>query len=228
MIGKTWYSSEGSKAREFWTILHLPYTLMALSFLAIGFGIGGVRDWNAFLLTAAAYFLGLGIAAHCFDQIEGMGSRYVKILTDGDLIITGAVALVGAVAIGTYLIASRGLSHLLWIIPLQVFFVFSYPLAKWFKGAFHTDFWFAVSFGVIPVLAGSYINSSSFDNPIPLALWAAVTFLVALIEITLSRYVRQMRKEQVDTRFRVKPELALQLLCFLSYTLAIVVVVVNL
>ncbi len=222
---KTWYSLEGSKVREFWTILHLPYTLMALSFLAIGFGINGVHDWTALLMTAAAYFLGLGIAAHCFDQLEGMGSRYVKFLEDGDLITIGSAAFIGAVAIGVSLIVLRGAVHLLWIIPLQSFFVFAYPLAKWFKGAFHTDFWFAVSFGAIPVLAGSYIDSVSFTSPVLIALWAAAAFLVALIEITLSRYVRQMRKEESATKFRAKPEHALQLLCLLSYALAIAVIV---
>ncbi len=221
---KTWYSAEGSKLAELWTILHLPYTFMSLSFLAIGFGISGVQRWDVFAWIMVAYFLGLGIAAHAFDQLPGQGSSYVKYLSPVELMQLGIGAVVGAVLIGIYWMVKLNAWHLLWIIPLQTFFVVAYPYAKFAKGFFHNDFSFAVSFGLIPVMAGYYINTLTLYNKfIP---WAIVAFMISMIEITLSRYVRKWRKNVyllAEPSVIEKPEKALKLLCMLSYYLALIV-----
>ena len=222
-IKKTWYSVEGSKLAEFWTILHLPYSAMCLSFLAIGFGISGVQRWDVFAWIMLAYFFGLGIAAHAFDQLPGMGSNYVKYLTPRDLMALGVAAVSAAVMIGIFWMVKLAAWHLSWIIMLQTFFVFSYPLSKTLKGFFHTDFWFAISFGFVPVMAGYYINTLTFNTEfIP---WAIVAAIISMIEILLSRYVRKWRKNVYllqEPSVIEKPELALKLLCFLSYFLAII------
>lgn len=220
---KTWYSAEGSKLAEFWTILHLPYTAMSLSFLAIGFGIAGVHRWDVFAWIMVAYFLGLGIAAHAFDQLPGQGSSYVKYLTPWELMALGVAAVSAAVMIGIFWMVKLAAWHLSWIIVLQTFFVFSYPLSKTLKGFFHTDFWFAVSFGFVPVMAGYYINTLTL-NPEFLP-WAVVAALISGIEITLSRYVRKWRHNVYllqEPSVIDKPELALKLLCGLSYYLAMI------
>lgn len=221
---QTWYAAEGSKLAEFWTILHLPYTAMSLSFLAIGFGIAGVQRWDVFAWIMIAYFLGLGIAAHAFDQLPGQGSSYVKYLTPWELMAIGVAAVSAAVMIGVIWMVKLAAWHLGWIIVLQTFFVFSYPLSKTLKGFFHTDFWFAVSFGFIPVMAGYYINTLTLNSEfIPLAV---VAFMISMIEITLSRYVRKWRKNVYllqEPSVIDKPEKALKLLCMMSYYLALIV-----
>lgn len=219
----TWYSAEGSKLAELWTILHLPYTFMSLSFLAIGFGIAGVQRWDVFAWIMIAYFLGLGIAAHAFDQLPGQGSNYVKYLTPRELRSLGVAAVTAAVMIGIIWMVKLAAWHLLWIIPLQTFFVIAYPYAKFAKGFFHDDFFFAVSFGFVPVMAGYYINTLTL-NPefIP---WAVVAALISGIEITLSRYVRKWRKNVYllqEPSVIDRPEMALKLLCLLSYLLALI------
>lgn len=225
---KTWYYAEGSKKAELWTILHIPYTFMALSFLAIGFAISKPVNYTVLAGASIAYFLGLGIAAHALDQLPGMGSSYVKYLTEKELLSLGIIALIIALGIGTYFIITWQAWHMIWLMPLQGFFAVAYPVAKLFKGFFHTDFWFAVGFGAMPVAVGFYANNLSFS-------WLILPFgvlclLIALIEITLSRYVRKRRKEvskgaysRSDNEFIAKPEKALKLLCLLSYTLAITV-----
>ena len=222
-IKKTWYSAEGSKLAEFWTILHLPYTAMSLSFLAVGFGIAGVQRWDVFAWIMVAYFLGLGIAAHAFDQLPGQGSNYIKHLTPWELRSLGVAAVSAAVMIGITWMVKLGAVHLLWIIPLQTFFVMAYPYAKFAKGFFHNDVFFAFSFGFVPVMAGYYINTLTL-NPefIP---WAMVATLISGIEITLSRYVRKWRKNVYilqEPSVIDKPEKALKLLCLLSYLLAVI------
>lgn len=216
---KTWYASEGSKLSEFFTILHLPYTAMCLSFLTVGFAISGIKNWYLYSWTIVAYFNGLGIAAHCFDQLKGMGSSYVKHITQEELKIIGTTALVVSIIIGIVFITKYSLYHLVWLMPLQVFFALSYPIAKLFKGKFHNDFWFAISFGAIPVIIGNYINTSSFSSIA--GLWALFCFVISYIEITLSRYARNLRKENKYDMLE-KPEKALKLLCILSYMLAFI------
>ncbi|MFH0904258.1 MAG: hypothetical protein V1854_03610 [Methanobacteriota archaeon] len=220
---QTWYAAEGSKLAEFWTILHLPYTAMSLSFLAVGFGIAGVQRWDVFALVMVAYFLGLGIAAHAFDQLPGQGSSYVKYLTPRELRSMGVAAVSAAVMIGVLLMVKLAAWHLLWIIPLQTFFVVAYPYAKFAKGFFHNDIWFAVSFGYIPVMAGYYINTLTL-NP-EFVPWAAVAAIISMIEILLSRYVRKWRHNVYllqEPSVIEKPEMALKFLCLLSYLLALI------
>lgn len=222
-MSQTWYQAEGSKLAEMWTILHLPYTLMNLSFLAIGFGIAGIQRWDVFGWILLAYFLGLGIAAHSFDQLPGMGSNYIKHLTPKELWALGLSALCAAIIIEAYWMIELGTWHLLWLIPLQTFFVWAYPNSKFMKGFFHDDGWFAVSFGSITVMVGFYINTSSF-NPMFIP-WAVLAFIISLIEITLSRYVRTVRKNTPYAYlYLIKPELALKLLCLMSYCLALSVI----
>lgn len=234
---KTWYQLEGSKWADIWTILHLPYTAMNLSFLATGFGIVGVNRWDVFAWIVIAYFLGLGVAAHSFDQLPGMGSSYVKYLSRRELLLLGLAAVTAAVLIGIYWMIKLTAWHLLWMIPLQTFFVWAYPDSRFMGGFFHNDFWFAVSFGFIPVMVGFYMNTLMLNNTF--LTWAVLAASISGVEITLSRYVRAIRKnyaedgygkgsgysEAVSLRYAEyhihKPEIALKLLCLASYFLAI-------
>ncbi len=227
---QNFYQLEGSKLKEFITILHLPYTLMCLSFLTIGFSIGGIRNFNVYSLTILAYFFGLGIAAHSFDQLRGMGSRYVKILGDDNLIVIGVLSLYASILIGFSLMIDLNAWYLLILIPLQAFFVFSYPMKTLFKGFFHSNFWFAVSFGFLPVVIGNYVNTLSFS--FLAIIWGIVALIISEIEINLSRYVRKLRKvhslscysEEPYNEIIERPERALKLLCLMTYFLAAILV----
>lgn len=219
-IGKTWYFRSGSKKAELWTILHLPYTLMCLAFVVVGFAIQKPVDYETLLTIAVAYFLGLGIGAHALDQLPGMGSSYVKHLTQRELLAMGIGSLLITTGIGVYLILERQMWHFLWLVPLQTFFAVAYPMSKLFRGFFHNDFWFSIGFGFMPVVVGYYANTLSFSPAVlPFALLCA---LISAIEITLSRTARRLRKmgapDTEETLFKV--ERALKLLCLTSYVLA--------
>lgn len=82
---------------------------MSLSFLAIRFGIAGIHRWDVFAWIIVAYFLGLGIAAHSFDQLPGMGSSYVKYLMPKELLLLGLAASI-ADLIGIYWMLGMGIS----------------------------------------------------------------------------------------------------------------------
>ena len=57
--------------RDYVTLLHLPYTLWHLSYVVIGGCLAANPDGGRLALTVLAFFLGLGIAAHALDELNG-------------------------------------------------------------------------------------------------------------------------------------------------------------
>jgi len=81
---------------------------------------------------------------------------------------------------------------LLWVVAvLEGFFVFAYNL-EWFGGKFHKDFWFAFSWGFLPVLAG-YIMQTNEVTPGVLAIAVAMG-LFSLVEIKASRPYKGLKR----------------------------------
>ena len=89
---------------------------------------------------------------------------------------------------------------LLWPIGLlEFFFLFAYNL-ECFYGRFHSDGWFAFSWGVLPLFAGYVLQTNRFSLILlPMAL---ATGLFSLVEITASRpykaIKRSVEKSQSD------------------------------
>jgi len=218
-----------NKLNEFISLLHLPYTLMAISFVVIGAAITNQLNIEITLKMILAYFLGLGIAAHTLDQLPGMGTIYTKKLTTRDLCFLAGFSLISSIFIGIYAIFAFNLPGLIILIPLQVFFAIAYPMAKLFNGYFHTDFWFAISFGFLPVFIGSYANG--ITNIFVTLIFAFLCFLIAYMQILLSRYVRKIRKFYDNDAFITygeKPEQSLKILCVFSYALCLAIFILTL
>jgi hypothetical protein len=172
-------------------MLHLPYTLMVLSFVALGAALAPTIDGVLLAGTVLAYFLGLGLGAHLLDQVPGMGSRYVRHWSSRALWTGGLASLGGAVAIGVAgAVWYVGPALLPWV-AVQTVCALGYPLARWFGGAFHRDSVFALSWGGLPFLT-SYFAQSRTISGVSLVI-AAILALVALAEIRLSRASRQAR-----------------------------------
>jgi hypothetical protein len=93
------------------------------------------------------------------------------------------LSLTIAYAIGIYYMVFY--TPLLWLIAIpEGFFVLAYNL-EWFEGRFHTDTWFAISWGALPVLAGYILQTNRISTPAVLV--ATSMGLLSLIEITASR-----------------------------------------
>ena len=234
---RTFYFVEPkSKLRELYNILHIPFTLMCLSFVAAGVLLYKPVDPVILAGSLIAYFFGLGIGAHALDQTSEIGSRYVTHLTKKELLFLTAVSLAIAIALGIYATLKYHLTYLPVFIALEGLFAVGYPKGEWFGGKLHNDISFSISFGFLPVLCGYYVASHHLSlQSIVLALIASVA---SHIEITISRYVRKIRKElrsgfltlgstkiSVDnvefvySKFVERPERALKLVCILSYLL---------
>src|SRR4051812_25096281 len=141
--------------RDVVTVLHPPYTAWHLSYVALG--AAGAPQLHPVRLWAAlgAFFLAVGVAAHALDERQGHPLR--TRLDDRTLAIAAGVALAGAVGIGVV-----GVFVVSWtllpFIAAGAFAVLAYNL-ELFGGRFHTDFWFAASWGAFPAVTGFWSNA---------------------------------------------------------------------
>ncbi|HUJ89688.1 MAG TPA: hypothetical protein VLX12_05780 [Syntrophorhabdales bacterium] len=180
-----------AKFRSFVGLLFLPYTGMVLSFSVIGSMMATTVYWDRVIAIVIIFFFGLGIGAHALDAL---GSKEVKpwgaIFTPFQLWLLAITSLVVAYAIAIFYMIRY--VPLLWSMALcEGFFVFSYNL-EWFQGRFHTDAWFAFSWGFLPVLSGYIIQTNSISVA-ALVLAASMAFF-SLIEIKASRPYRALKR----------------------------------
>ncbi len=193
-----WYATSGGKVRELYTIMHLPYTSMVLSYVLIGAALSPVIHSERVVLALLAYFLGLGLSAHALNELHAR--HWGKALSKFELEILFAAPLVGALLIGAYgiyliydptsgaLVAPMGL---LAFIVVETFFVFAYNLDL-FNGRFHSDLSFAFSWGALPVMVSFFANSLTIT---PAAiLISSASAATAGIEINLSRWCKDFRR----------------------------------
>ncbi len=180
-----------TKFRSFIGLLFLPYTGMVLSFSVIGSMLGNPVYWERVLAIVAIYFFGLGIAAHALDALGSKGMKpWGTVFTWVQLWVMAIVSLVLAYSIAIYYVI-RYVPLLLSMALCEGFFVFAYNL-EWFQGRFHTDKWFAFSWGFLPVLAG-YIMQTNRVSAEALAVGVSMAFF-SLVEIKASRPYRDLRR----------------------------------
>ncbi|MBP1753176.1 MAG: hypothetical protein H6Q57_2012 [Geobacteraceae bacterium] len=186
------------KFRTFIGLLFLPYTCMVLSFTLIGSLLAGQIFYDRLLAIVIIYFLGLGVAAHALDALGSKGIKpWGTIFSKTALWLMALLALIIAYGIGCFYMIRY--VPLLWIIAiLEGFFVFAYNL-EWFGGMFHTDKWFAFSWGVLPVLAG-YIMQTNRVSLSALVLSASMG-LFSFLEIKVSRPYKELKRRLPELSF---------------------------
>lgn len=192
-VRPTWYAGRDTWYGEAWTMLHLPYTAMVLSFVVAGAAVSPRISWTVLGVTLLAYFLALGIGAHFLDQLPGMGSHYVRHWPTWTLALVGFGGVGAGVVlgvVGAFLVL--GPTFLLFVF-VQTIGVLGYPLAPLFHGVLHRDSVFAISWGCLPFLTSYYAQSGQVVSAVSVAL-AAVFAAIALAEIRVSRSSRQLRR----------------------------------
>ena len=107
--------------RDYVTLLHLPYTLWHLSYVAIGAALAPELEANRLLWGLAAFLLALGIGAHALDELHGrpLGTEIPSLV----LVWLAAVSLAAAVAIGI----GAALAWTLWLLPFVAAGAFLVP-----------------------------------------------------------------------------------------------------
>jgi hypothetical protein len=172
-------------------LLFLPYTGMVLAFTLIGSMLAESIHWDRVAAILAIYFLALGIGAHALDALGSRGPKpWGAAFSTRQLWLLAAASVGLAYAIGIYYIV-RHAPLLSWIAVLEGFFLLAYNL-EWFGGRFHTDGWFGVSWGCLPVLAGYVLQTNSVS--LPALLIAAAMALLSLVEIKASRPYKDLKR----------------------------------
>ncbi|MCI3951560.1 MAG: hypothetical protein K0R53_1057 [Burkholderiales bacterium] len=181
--------------RTFVGLLFLPYTGMVLSYVVIGSMLAQTIHWDRVGALVAIYFLALGIGAHALDAVGSSGPKpWGQVFSRAQLWALAIVAIVAAYAMAIYYMVLY--VPLLWLIAIpEGFFVFAYNL-EWFKGRFHTDAWFAFSWGALPVLAGYVLQTNSVSAAALIV--AASMGLLSLVEIKASRPYKEMKRSGAD------------------------------
>jgi hypothetical protein len=186
-----------AKFRSFVGLLFLPYTGMVLSFSVIGSTLSSPVYWERVIAIVVIYFFGLGIAAHALDAVGSKGTKpWGAVFTRLQLWVMAAISLGLAYFIAIYYII-RYIPLLSSMAICEGFFVLAYNL-EWFQGRFHTDRWFAFSWGFLPVLAG-YIMQTNRISIEALVLAVSMAFF-SLVEIKASRPYRDLKRRSNTLR----------------------------
>jgi hypothetical protein len=174
--------------RDFWALLHPPYTAWHLSYVLIGAGLAPTVSVARLVATVLAFFLAVGVAAHALDELRGRPLQTE--LPAGVLWAAALIGLVGAVALGIAGLFVVG-PWLLPFIALGVFFVFAYNL-ELLRGKVHGDFWFALSWGAFPVLTAYFAQTGRISVAALAA--AAAGYALSYAQRMLSTPARLLRR----------------------------------
>src|SRR5947199_8308652 len=94
------YALSSGGWRDLVTLLHPPYTLWHLSYVALGAAIAPVFRLRWLVESLAAFFLAMGVAAHALDELRGRPLR--TRIPSGVLVALAVIGLTGAAALGVH------------------------------------------------------------------------------------------------------------------------------
>lgn len=182
------YAAGAGGWRDWWTVLHPPYTAWHLSYVVLGAALAPHTDVVRLVATLIAFFCAVGVAAHALDEVHGHPLR--TRISDTTLGIVAGVALAVAVALGLAGLDRVGLGLLVFIVVGPVLVV-GYNL-ELFGGRLHSDVAFAAAWGAFPLLTGYYAQAERLDL---VALFgAAAAFGSSYAQRKLSTPARLVRR----------------------------------
>jgi hypothetical protein len=198
--------------RDYVTLLHPPYTLWHLSYVAAGAAVAPRFHLDRMLWGIAAFFLAMGVAAHALDELKGRPLR--TRIPSRVLVALAVLGLTGAVAVGIGAAAAWGW-WLLAFVAAGAVVVPAYSLEL----AFHTDLGFALSWGAFPALTGYFVEAQTLRLE-ALAV-AGYALLLSLVQRALSTPVRAARRRDGTVAGTEALERALRLLTWAAVALAL-------
>lgn len=183
------YAARPGRARDWWTLLHPPYTAWHLSYVVIGACLAAHVSTGRLLATLLGFFLAVGVAAHAYDELQGRPLR-TRI---------PRVALVAACTGGLGGAVTLGILGVLRVGPVLIPFVVVGPAlviaynAELFGGVVHTDLGFALCWGAFPVLTAYVAQAGTCSASAVLAAGGATA--LSLAQRRLSTPARRLRRQ---------------------------------
>src|SRR6266566_1399373 len=183
------YALRPGGLRDYWTLLHPPYTLWHLSYVLLGAALAPMPDPRIVAGALVAFFLAVGIAAHSFDELQGrpLGTR----IPSWVLVALGSLGLISAVALGVIAAAQLGPWFLV-LVAAGAALVISYGLEV---PIVHSDVGFALAWGGFPVVVSAAANGAP---PVATVVAAVGASLLSLAQRRLSTPVRRVRRKAAD------------------------------
>lgn len=182
------YALRGGGWRDWWSLLHPPYTVWHLSYVAVGAATAPVMHLDRLGKAVLAFFLAMGIGAHALDELNGRPLR--TRIPARALVAAAAISIGAAVALGAanlHIVGPVGIPF----IAFGAFIVLAYNL-EWFGGRFHSDLWFALAWGSFPALVGHWAVAGRFHWFSLLAI--AACGWISAAQRALSTPVRALRR----------------------------------
>lgn len=174
--------------RDLITLLHPPYTVWHLSYVALGAAAAPKIYPGRLAATLGAFALAVGVSAHALDELHGRPLHTT--ISRSTLIALAAIGLAGAVAIG--IVGALTVSPLLIpLIALGGLLVPAYNL-ELAGGRFHNDLWFALAWGGFPAFTGYFAQTLSVA-PAGVLVTAGCC-LLSVAQRRLSTPVRELRR----------------------------------
>ena len=189
-------------------ILFLPYTSIVTCFAAWG-SLSGSFELERLVAICVVYFLSVGVAAHCLDAVGGKTKPWGN-LPKRKLWIISMIALGVAFTLGLYYAFLD--SPLL--IPIGIaegFFLFAYNL-ELFGGKFHNNISTVISWGILPVFAGSAIQTNSISAET--LVLSTISALVTYVLIINSRKYKELKRSFGNVSLIHKKEIILKIITF--------------
>jgi hypothetical protein len=183
-----YYAARPGGWRDWWTLLHPPYTAWHLSYVVIGACLAPVVDTTRLLATVLAFFLAVGLAAHALDELHGRPLRTE--IPGRVLVATVVVGLAGALALGIAGVGQAGWALVPFLV-LGPLLVVGYNF-ELLGGAVHNDVGFAASWGAFPVLTAYVAQTGTLAlSPVIAAMGA---FALSAAQRALSTPARLLRR----------------------------------
>ena len=184
--------------RDYVTLLHPPYTLWHLSYVAIGAALAPQWRPGVLALALLAFFLGMGIAAHALDELHGhpLATR----ISARTLVALAATSLAVAAGIGIA-VALRTNLWLLAFVGVGTFIAVAYNL-ELFGSRLHGDPWFSLAWGAFPVLTAYFAAAETIR--IEAVFAAAFAALLSHAQRRLSTPVRLVRRRTRSVTGRIE------------------------
>lgn len=191
------YAARPGRWRDWWTLLHPPYTAWHLAYVVIGACLASTVNLTRLIATLLAFFCAVGLAAHALDELHGrpLGTR----IPGAALVAVTVVGLAGAMALGV-----AGLSRVGWpLVPFLVIgplLVLAYNL-ELFGGLIHSDAGFALAWGSFPVLVAYVAQTGRLVVSAVVA--AAAAFAISAAQRRLSSPARLIRRRAIAVEGRI-------------------------
>ena len=183
-----YYAARSDGWRDWWTLLHPPYTAWHLSYVVIGASLAPHVDVTRLVATLLAFFAAVGLSAHALDELHGrplrtrIPSAALVAVTVAGLTASVALGLVGAARVGWVLVPFIVVGPLL---------VVAYN-AELFGGVVHTDAGFAVAWGAFPLLTAYVAQAGRLG--LAAVLGAVAAFALSYAQRSLSAPARLLRR----------------------------------